>query len=137
MSRSFRTEKVIERGEIVKINIELPCDIGDIVYTVDEIVYPCQVCEKMGRINTYECYCKSTTYPFTGAAYECPNAYEISEHTCEGFEVSKNNDGITESGHAGEWGYEGLECFVGRDGRQYYTKEDAEMALNELITSNI
>jgi beta-xylosidase len=57
----------------------------------------------------------------------CP--YVISERIPEGFEVSKNQDGKWELSLPGEWGYEGLEIISGIDGNCYFTRAEAEKAL--------
>lgn len=50
----------------------------------------------------------------------------IKEHTVEGFEIfndDKNNPAISAPG---EFGWEGLEHFTGRDGKWYLTRGEAE-----------
>ena len=111
--------------------VVLPCKIGDTVYTVQEICFPCHKCEEMGRKEIEKCYELSTRPPFR-APYECPVAYEICENRAGGFAVSEQEDGVVDAGPAGEWGYEGLEPFFGRDLKQYYSLDDAVMVLKRL-----
>ena len=114
--------------------VELPCEIGSAVFTLAEVLFPCHVCEAMGRTALSECYKLNSSHPFQGAPHECPtNIYEIQKHTCRGFEVCGDANGIPIVSLAGEWGYEGFEAFTGCDGKQYYSQIDAKAALQKIL----
>lgn len=97
--------------------IDLPCKVGGTVYTVEEDVFNCEECPHGGE--GYDGRSKCT---YDGM---CP--LKIDEHICEGYEIS-GKDGIAIVSSPGEWGYEGLEHFFGKDGRCYFTHDKAESA---------
>lgn len=109
--------------------VVLPCKVGDTVYTIEEIYYPCSECD-LDESKRDMCYRKKTGYPVE-TIHECPEVIYIKEHVARGFDI----DGTLETGAIlslpGKWGYEGLEHFCGRDGKCYYTREEAEAALKE------
>ncbi len=114
--------KQYENGLIVV----LPCNAGDTVYTIKESYFDCENCQygneahydkEIGRV----CCDRENQH--------CP--YVISEHIPEGFEVSKNKNKKWELSLPGEWGYEGLEQFSGINGKCYFTRSEAEVALKE------
>ncbi|MBD7914529.1 hypothetical protein H9660_05170 [Clostridium sp. Sa3CUN1] len=109
-------------------NISLPCDIGDIVYTIYCDDCPCDLCEygMEADFNPIKCSQLSNEY-------ECPTPhYSIEKHICEGFEISKGEYGEIIISNPGEWGPEGLEQFYGYDNKVYYSYEDAENELRRI-----
>lgn len=106
----------------------LPCKPGDKVYTIDEIGYPCELCDcpedKKGQ-----CYRQKTGHPVK-ILHECPTVYKINHQFCEGFTIGGKGGKVALS-PPGEWGYEGLETFGGVDGKCYFSWEEAEAALRE------
>lgn len=123
-----RLEKICDAEREGRL-VVLPCKVGDTVYTIEEKYYPCSECD-LDESKRDMCYRKKTGYPVE-TIHECPEVIYIKEHVARGFDI----DGTLETGAIlslpGKWGYEGLEHFCGRDGKCYYTREEAEAALKE------
>ena len=98
--------------------VVLPCKVGDTVYTIEEDLFACDTCPQGGEGFNGKKECK-----YDG---RCP--FIIKEHQCEAFDLGGR------AGHAilsgpGEWGCEGIEHFIGYDGKYYFNLEEAEAAL--------
>lgn len=106
--------------------IVLPCKVGDTVWTINEKYFDCENCQYKEEayyhhsINNVACD-KNDRH--------CP--LRLTERIVEGFEIEQAKDGTVQIRGPGEWGYEGLETFYGFDGRVYFTREEAEAALEE------
>lgn len=105
--------------------VELPCKIGQTVYTVNEDYFACDECQYKQeahfdkKINHMSC-----EIPY---GRHCP--LYIKEHVVSGFAISASKKQQPTISGPGEWGYEGLEPFCGMDGKWYLTRQEAEAAL--------
>ena len=105
--------------------VELPCKIGQTVYTVNEDYFACDECQYKQeahfdkKINHMSC-----EIPY---GRHCP--LYIKEHVVSGFTISASKKQQPTISGPGEWGYEGLEPFCGMDGKWYLTRQEAEAAL--------
>lgn len=105
--------------------IVLPCKVGSAVYTIKEDYFSCVNCQYKEdarynpKIQRTSCGMEDNRH--------CPLVVE--EHIVGGFDVSKSESGDAVVSSPGEWGYEGLEPFYGFDGRCYFTREEAEAAM--------
>jgi hypothetical protein len=110
------------------INISLPCNIGDTVYTIYRDDCPCNLCKHGIEANFNPIKCSKLN-----KEYECPSPhFSMEKHICEGFEISGDKDGNIVISNPGEWGSEGLEKFYGYNNKVYYSYEDAESALRKI-----
>ena len=104
----------VEAGRMVR----LPCQIGDVVYTIKERYFDCGECRYSDE-SKYDA--KIDRYCCDMEDRRCP--LEIQERIVRGFDIGEN--GVSDPG---EWGYEGLEYFSGADGKWHLTREAAEQA---------
>lgn len=109
-------------------NIKLPCEIGDIVYTINRDDCPCEICEHGKEANYNIIKCSQLK-----KWYKCPEGiFSIEKHICEGFEIKGDKNGNIIISNPGEWGCEGLEYFSGYNEKVYFSYEDAENELQEI-----
>lgn len=106
--------------------ITLPCKPGATVYTINEDYFACDGCAH----EVHARYIPEISRRGCDTGLHCP--LRIREHIVKGFEVSASPDGKWIVSRPGEWGYEGLEEFSGYGEKVYYSREDAEKALDEL-----
>lgn len=106
--------------------ITLPCPPGATVFTINENFFACDDCPHGAHAR----YIPEINRRGCDTGLHCP--LRIREHIVEGFEVSTNLDGKWIVSRPGQWGYEGLEEFNGYNGKVYYSREDAEKAIDEL-----
>ncbi|WP_087066432.1 hypothetical protein [Intestinibacillus massiliensis] len=122
---------LLRAAELVKADdkglcVVLPCKVGSTVYTIFENYFECENCEHKNETQ-YNKIVGRMCCALTGGRH-CP--YQIKEHVVEGFEVGQNEEtGKLFLSAPGMWGCEGLEPFVGVDGRWYPTHAEAEAAL--------
>lgn len=97
--------------------IELPCEIGDKVYTIDVEWSPCDICFHGKEMNY-----NVQTCALSGKNYKCPpQKYSVKENECEIFLVDKR--GVSNPGYIDP--YEGFVEYSGCDNKIYYAKEEA------------
>lgn len=97
--------------------IELPCEIGDKIYTIDVEWSPCDICFHGKEMNY-----NVQTCALSGKNYECPpQKYFVKENKCEVFLVDKR--GVSNPGYIDPYG-DSIE-YSGCDNKVYYTKEEA------------
>jgi hypothetical protein len=115
--------------------VVLPCAVGSTVYTIEEDYYPCHTCEAIERGRFEErdaCYNeKRDLSNDKNGRFECPLVLHVRKHRCTGFTVGGEGGKQLSVSGAGEWGYEGHEEFYGADGKQYYSEDEAEKALEQ------
>lgn len=102
--------------------VVLPCKDAT-VYTIKEDYFNCDGCEYKDNAH-YQPEIRRTSCDMEDV--HCP--LYIEEHAVEGFEISFK-DGNAVLSNPGQWGYEGLEHFLGIDDKWYLTREAAEAAL--------
>lgn len=106
----------------------LPCK-DDAVYTIEENYFNCAECRNGSRAR-YQAEIDRVSCDMENGE-RCP--YYIKEHEVEGFEISFDETGKAFLSAPGEFGYGGLEPFSGVDGKVYYTREEADAALERRI----
>lgn len=114
-------------AELVKADREgrcvvLPC--RDTVYIIVEDYFECSTC-KHGDKAKYQPDIRRVSCDLDDC--HCPR--HIEEREVEGFNVAVDENGKLTVSDPGQWGCEGLETFVGVDGRWYLTRAEAEAAL--------
>ena len=99
------------------------------VYTIEENCFECDQC-KYGDQAKYDpninrrC-CDLDAHP----SRNCP--LEIKENRVSGFYIGFDENGNQILSSPGEYGYEGLETFIGIDGKFYFTREEAEAEMKK------
>lgn len=106
----------------------LPCKNGT-VYTIEEDYFNCGEC-KHGNMARYQVQIDRVSCDMDNG-FHCP--FYIKGHKVSGFEITFDETGDIVLSLPGEFGYEGLEQFAGIDGKVYYTREEAEAALERRI----
>ena len=107
----------------------IPCKPFAEVFAIQENYFDCENCPNKEKVK----YCKEIARFACDEAKHCP--YYIEQHEAEGFKVvalSKDKMWRWMASPPGEWGYEGLEEYRGIDGKHYYSKKEAEAALERL-----
>lgn len=103
--------------------VVLPCKVDATVYTIKENYFDCENCEHKSRAQ----FNREINRVCCDLEHEhCP--YSIDEHIVGGFDVFGEN-GEAGLSLPGEWGCEGLEHFIGVDGKCHFTPAEAEAAL--------
>lgn len=105
--------------------VVLPCK-DDTVFTIEEDFFNCDQCKNKANAR-YQPHIDRISCDFDNSEH-CP--LRVEEHKVEGFEISfKEGDPVVSL--PGAYGYEGLETYSGFDGKCYYTREEAEAALEK------
>lgn len=105
----------------------LPCK-ANTVYTIERDYFNCNECDNRAKayfqssINKVACNREEGDH--------CP--YYIRAHQAEGFEIHFDANGGLSLSNPGDFGYEGLEEFFGIDEKVYYSREEAEAALEAI-----
>jgi hypothetical protein len=101
----------------IENKIELPCDIGDKVYSISVNWSPCRICEHGKEMkNSVECLKINN--------YDCPEPlYTVEENICEAFIYDK--DGVSMPGYIDP--YDGFLDFRGCDDLVYYSHTKARL----------
>lgn len=97
--------------------VELPCDIGDLVYVI-KVKWPsCDICPHGKEVSFSRAICTNG-----GNEYQCPSrTYTVEEKICEAFVIDE--EGVSPPGEIEP--YEGFFSYAGCDDKVYYSKAEA------------
>lgn len=116
--KTWERLKKYEDAEENGLLVVLPCAIGSEVFTIEESYFDCENCE-YGAKAKYNPEINRRCCEMDDGEH-CP--YYIKGHIVEGFTIGADDAGKPLISAPGEWGYEGLETFLGIDGKWYPTR---------------